>query len=171
LIVEDHEDSREGYAQYFRYRGVRVVTAADGREALDLASRLSPDVVVMDLAMPRMNGWKAIQELRARSRTRDVRILALSAHAAYEDEMKAWRSGTDAFRAKPCMPDELLEEIERLLQRTGGGPAGAAGSGSGGRSPSRTTSRGRRSVESGGKGNELRHGLPRRRVRAPRPPR
>jgi two-component system cell cycle response regulator DivK len=129
LIVEDHEDSREGYAGYFRFKGIRVVTAADGREALDLAARLSPDVIVMDLAMPRMSGWTAIQRLKSQRRTRHIRILALTAYASYEDEMKAWRAGSDAFRAKPCVPDELLDEIRRLLAKRGGssGPAGGSG--------------------------------------------
>jgi two-component system cell cycle response regulator DivK len=139
LIVEDHEDSREGYAGFFRYKGVRVVTAADGREALDLAARLVPDVIVMDLAMPRMNGWTAIERLKSQSRTKHIPVLALSAHAGYEDEMKAWGAGTNAFRAKPCLPDELLDEIRRLLGGSGRGPAGSQGSGRAprGRVPSR----------------------------------
>jgi two-component system, cell cycle response regulator DivK len=144
LLVEDHEDSREGYAGYFRFKGVRVITAGDGREALDLAVRLSPDVIVMDLAMPRMSGWTAIQRLKSQPRTKHIRILALTAYASYEDEMKAWRAGSDAFRAKPCVPDELLAEIQRLLVRGGGpGPSGIAGRGAGrtGAVPRRRASR------------------------------
>jgi DNA-binding response OmpR family regulator len=144
LLVEDHDDSREGYASYFRFRGLRVMTAIDGREALDLATRLSPDIIVMDLGLPRMDGWTAIRELRSQPRTSGVKILTLSAHSSDEEVRHAWSSGTDAFRAKPCLPNELLDEIWRLLRRPQGGSSdgGSPGRGRGsgrtrGRSPRR----------------------------------
>jgi CheY-like chemotaxis protein len=144
LLVEDNDDARQGYLEYFRFKGRMMVAAVDGREALDLAARMRPDVIVMDLAMPRMGGWTAIRKLKSRIRTAQIPILALSAYASDEDQERAFRAGADAFRAKPCLPHELVDEIQGLLRRHGGGgsPPGRKR-----RTPPRTGPRRRRSTD------------------------
>jgi len=116
LLVEDNEDARRAYGDYFRYCGILMVTAVDGREALDMVARLDPDVIVMDLAMPRMDGWTAIRHLKSRFRSARIPILALSAHATDDDQERAQRAGANVFRAKPCLPHELVAEIKTLLR-------------------------------------------------------
>jgi CheY-like chemotaxis protein len=116
LVVEDYADAREMYAEYLRFTGFRVAEARNGQEALARAQELRPDVVLMDLALPLMDGWEATRRLRVDPRTSQVLIVALTGHALAGHAEGARRAGCDAFVTKPCLPDDLVDVIRRLLE-------------------------------------------------------
>jgi CheY-like chemotaxis protein len=118
LVVEDYVDAREMYRDYLTFAGFRVETAADGYEALEKARELRPDLILMDLALPVLDGWEATRRLRADPATADLKIVALSAHALATEGRRAKEAGCDGFIAKPCLPQELAEEISRILAIT-----------------------------------------------------
>lgn len=115
LVVEDYPDAREMYAEYLRFSGFRVAEARNGEEALEKSFSLMPDVVLMDLALPLMDGWEATRRLKGDERTAHIIIVALTGHALAGHAEGARRAGCDAFVTKPCLPDELVDEIRRLL--------------------------------------------------------
>lgn len=115
LLVEDFADAREMYRDYLEFSGFRVETAGDGREAIDKARSCRPDLVLMDLSLPGIDGWEATRILKADPATRTVPIVALSAHAMAPEGQRASDAGCDGFIAKPCLPQELVEEITRYL--------------------------------------------------------
>src|SRR5512141_2186103 len=116
LIVEDFDDAREMYRDYLEFSGFRVETARDGREAIDKATALQPDLVLMDLSLPGIDGWEATRLLKADPATRDILIVALSAHALAAEGQRARSAGCDGFIAKPCLPSDLVEEILKYLK-------------------------------------------------------
>ncbi len=115
LVVEDYPDAREMYAEYLRFSGFRVAEARNGEEALEQAFTLLPDVVLMDLALPLMDGWEATRRLKSDRRTAHILVVALTGHALAGHAEGARRAGCDAFVTKPCLPDDLVDEIRRLL--------------------------------------------------------
>jgi len=115
LIVDDYQDAREMYAEYFQMSGFRVAQAKNGNEALSQARSLRPDLVLMDLSLPGMDGWEATRVLKADDTTKDILIVALTGHALGVASEAARQAGCDAFVTKPCLPDELLVEVRRLL--------------------------------------------------------
>jgi CheY-like chemotaxis protein len=117
LVVEDYQDAREMYAAYLQFSGFDVAEAANGVEAVEKTTELLPDIVLMDLALPRMDGWEATRRLKADPRTRDIPIVALTGHALAGHAEGAREAGCDAFVTKPCLPDALVAEIRRLLDR------------------------------------------------------
>jgi CheY-like chemotaxis protein len=119
LVVEDYQDAREMYAAYLQFSGFDVAEAANGVEAVEKTTELLPDIVLMDLALPRMDGWEATRRLKADPRTRDIPIVALTGHALAGHAEGAREAGCDAFVTKPCLPDALVAEIRRLLDRPG----------------------------------------------------
>ncbi len=116
LVVDDYEDAREMYAEYLELSGFRTIQAGDGMEALEKASRLLPDVVLMDLSLPVMNGCEATHRLKSDPRTQHIPVVALTGHSEGEHSDEAKRAGCDAFVVKPCMPDHLVSELQRVLQ-------------------------------------------------------
>jgi len=117
LLVEDYEDAREMYAEMFRLTGYRVVCARDGQEALDRASAERFDVIVMDIALPKVDGIRAIETLRSKPETKTTVVIALSATVGDQIHAAAIAAGADMFYEKPCPPDHLEEEIRKLLAR------------------------------------------------------
>jgi two-component system cell cycle response regulator DivK len=115
LIVDDFEDNRAMYAQFLTFSGFRVVEAANGKEALDKASALLPDLVVMDLSLPVMDGWEVTRRLKSDDRTRKTLVLALTGHALGRHSERAREAGCDGFVTKPCLPEDLIVEIRRML--------------------------------------------------------
>jgi two-component system, cell cycle response regulator DivK len=115
LIVDDFTDNREMYAQYLAFRGFRVAEAADGHEALQKAMELLPDLVVMDLSLPGLDGWEATRRLKRDSRTKGIPVVALTGHALDGHSQTAKEAGCDSFLIKPCQPQELELEIRRVL--------------------------------------------------------
>jgi len=119
LLVDDYQDGREMYADSLRFAGYRTLEASSGPEALDLALDRRPSLILMDLSLPGIDGWEVTARLKKDARTRHIPIVALTAHALQEERERAERAGCDAFVAKPCLPEELLAEVQRLLAPRG----------------------------------------------------
>jgi two-component system cell cycle response regulator DivK len=118
LVVDDYEDNRQMYGELLAYAGFQVVEARDGAEALRTALRVLPDLIVMDLSLPVIDGWEATRRLKRDDRTRHIPILALTGHApeglAGHSE-GAHEAGCDGFLAKPCSPERLLEMVHEVI--------------------------------------------------------
>jgi two-component system cell cycle response regulator DivK len=115
LVVEDFDDAREMYRDYLEFSGFCVETARNGREAIDKVRSCQPDLVLMDLSLPGIDGWEATRLLKAAPDTNHVLIVALSAHALAAEGERARAAGCDGFIAKPCLPPDLVREISRYL--------------------------------------------------------
>jgi CheY-like chemotaxis protein len=113
LFVEDDRHTRDGYAAYLTDRGYDVVPAATGAGALKLAALLAPDVVVLDMALPDIDGWEVARQLKAGERTKTVPIIALTGADLPHERASAMRAGCDRHLAKPCDPAVLLDAIQR----------------------------------------------------------
>jgi two-component system, cell cycle response regulator DivK len=118
LIVDDVSDNREAYAEYLRFRGFRTVEAATGSEAIDQARAHVPDVILLDLRLPDIDGLEVSRYVRATEPLHHSKIIAVSAAVFPADIADALNSGCDLFLQKPCLPDTLVAEIERLLEQT-----------------------------------------------------
>jgi CheY-like chemotaxis protein len=121
LVVDDFQDNREMFAEFLSLSGFRVAEAATGREAIDRGFELLPDVILMDLSLPELDGWEATRQLKNDPRTRHIPIVALTGHALADHSREAREAGCDAFLTKPCLPEVLVVEIRKMLDRR---PAG-----------------------------------------------
>ena len=115
LVVEDYQDAREMYAEYLQYSGFRVAEAKNGNEAVAQARSLRPDLILMDLSLPGMDGWEATRVLKADEATKHIPIVALTGHALAGASEGARKAGCDSFVTKPCLPDDLVVEVKRML--------------------------------------------------------
>jgi CheY-like chemotaxis protein len=115
LLVDDLDDTRAMYAEYLLRSGYRVVQAADGARALTLARDLLPDVVVMDMALPVLDGWAAVRRLKSDPQTGVIPVVALTGYTAASHVRRAREAGCDAFLSKPCLPSALLAIVRDLL--------------------------------------------------------
>jgi len=122
LIVDDYEDNRDMYSQYLQFAGMRVAEAANGTEALAKTSELMPDLIVMGLSLPGVDGWQATRKIKQNPKTRDILVLALTGHALEGASEGARAAGCDAFLTKPCLPEDLHREIQRMLGADGARP-------------------------------------------------
>jgi CheY-like chemotaxis protein len=122
LVVDDFQDNREMYAEYLAYCGFRVIEAKNGKEAIEQAFAQSPNVIIMDLSLPVMDGWEATRRLKADGRTKSIPVIALTGHALQGHSKGALDAGCDAFVAKPCLPDQLVLEIKRMLGTSASAP-------------------------------------------------
>lgn len=120
LVVDDVAHGREIFAEYLEFRGFRVATAADGLEALDKAFELLPDIILMDLSLPQLDGWEATRRLKGDERTKTIPIIALTAHALASAHDKAMAAGCDSVVTKPCVPRDLEAEVRRQLAARSG---------------------------------------------------
>ena len=116
LLAEDFEDARDVYAFYLRREGFAVQDLPDGDRVLPLALEMQPDVVVLDLSLPGMDGYALAAALRADPTTAHIPIVVLSAHAYPEDEQRAREAGATAFLRKPCLPGELADTLKRVSE-------------------------------------------------------
>jgi CheY-like chemotaxis protein len=116
LLVEDYDDAREMYRDYLEFAGFQVDTARDGHEALEQARRHNPDLVLMDLSLPGLDGWEATRILKKDPATSHLIVVALSAHALSAEGDRARAAGCDGFIAKPCLPHDLVEQITEYLK-------------------------------------------------------
>ncbi|MFD5570130.1 response regulator [Streptomyces cadmiisoli] len=138
LVVDDNKVIRQLIRVNLELEGLEVVTAADGAECLDVVHQVQPDVVTLDVVMPRLDGLRTAARLRADPRTRDLPLAIVSACTQYEVEA-GLDVGVDAFLSKPFEPDELVQLVGRLMERRGhgedgdgeGGGAGEPGVGGG----------------------------------------
>jgi two-component system, cell cycle response regulator DivK len=117
FVVEDDEAVRMMVTTYLQRSGFTVVTASDGVEALLLLRSMHPDLIVMDMGLPKLNGWQTTQRLRARRDTAQIPIIALTAYALDNDRQRALAIGCNAFEPKPIDFDSLLTTINTLLAR------------------------------------------------------
>jgi two-component system cell cycle response regulator DivK len=115
LIVDDYEDNRRMFAEYLRLAGFRTEVAGNGTQGLAMASALHPEVIVMDLAMPDLDGFEVTRRLRAAEGTRQIPVIALTAYPMGYSRHAALEAGCDAYLTKPCGPRQLVAEIRRLL--------------------------------------------------------
>jgi two-component system, cell cycle response regulator DivK len=115
LIVDDIEDNRVLYAEYLAHHGMRVDEAVDGEDALEKIATLLPDLVVMDLSMPRLDGWEATRRIKANAEWRHIPVLVVTGHALEQDVRRAREAGCDALCTKPCLPEDLLAHVNELL--------------------------------------------------------
>jgi len=118
FIVDDFKDNREMYAYFLSEQGFRVTEASDGEEAVAKASQLQPDLIVMDLSLPGIDGLEATRRLKAGEKTRHIPVVILTAY----DIATAAPEGCEGFLTKPCLPDQMISEINRVLahHREGG---------------------------------------------------
>lgn len=115
LIVEDNEMNRDMLSRRLKRKGYDIEVAVDGQEGVDKATDLMPDIVLMDMSLPIMDGWKATKTLRGKEATAALKIIALTAHAMEGDRQKALKAGCDDYDTKPIDLKRLLGKIEALL--------------------------------------------------------
>jgi two-component system cell cycle response regulator DivK len=120
LVVDDYTDAREMYSDFLVFSGFRVAEAKDGVEALQKAIEIGPDIILMDLSLPGVDGWEATRRLKQDDRTRHIPVVALTGHALAGDAQTALKAGCDAFITKPCLPADLVVEVRRMLERAAG---------------------------------------------------
>lgn len=115
LLVEDNEMNRDMLSRRLERKGYRVITAPDGVQGTALARSESPDLILMDMSLPVMNGWEATRSLKADRTTRHIPVIALTAHALATDRVKAIEAGCDDYDTKPVDFGRLQEKINGLL--------------------------------------------------------
>lgn len=116
LLVEDIEDNRDMLTRRLTRHDYKVTAAVDGEQALELASTTNPDLILMDMSLPKMDGWEVTRRLRAESATAQVRIIALTAHAMKGDEERAMQAGCNDYDTKPVDLTRLLAKMKRQLE-------------------------------------------------------
>lgn len=119
VLVEDNEFNRDMLSRRLIKRGYEVLMAEDGSQGVELVRRERPDVVLMDMSLPVMDGWEATRTLKADEQTRHIPVIALTAHAMKGDEDKARAAGCDDFDTKPVDLPRILGKIEAMLARGG----------------------------------------------------
>ena len=115
LLVEDNEDNRIVYATMLKHYGYRVVETANGEDVVEIAREENPDLVLMDISLPGIDGWTATQRLRDEEETSHIPVVAVTAHALPEDRAKAEAVDCNGYLTKPCEPRRLLEEVQRII--------------------------------------------------------
>ena len=115
LIVEDNELNRDMLSRRLIKKGYAVIIAVNGKEAIDKSIEEKPDIILMDLSLPIINGWDATREIKSNQETSNIPIIALTAHAMAEDRKKALDAGCDEYDTKPIEFDGLLKKINRLV--------------------------------------------------------
>ena len=115
LVVEDHEMNRDMLTRRLERKGYSVITAQDGAEGCELARTKNPDIILMDISLPIMNGWEATQRIKSDPLTRRIPIVILTAHALATDRAKAFEMGCDDYDTKPVDFFRLMQKIEKLL--------------------------------------------------------
>jgi two-component system cell cycle response regulator DivK len=115
LLVEDNEMNRDMLSRRLARKGYEVAIAVDGQQGIDMAHSQTPDLILMDMSLPVVDGWEATRQLKAAAETKAIPVIALTAHAMVGDREKAVEAGCDDFDTKPIELPRLLEKIEALL--------------------------------------------------------
>ncbi len=116
LVVEDNADNREVIRTVLNHHGYEVVEAVNGAEGIEKAGSQKPDIILMDLSLPIMDGWEATRRLKADDELKNIPVIAITAHAMSGDEAKALKHGCDGYLAKPCTPRSVIDIIEKYLK-------------------------------------------------------
>ena len=119
LIVEDNELNLDMLVRRLARKGYEVVSAVDGEQGLSMATTEQPDLILMDMSLPGMDGWEATRQIKANPVTQLIPVIALTAHAMVGDREKALRAGCDDYDTKPVEFQRLLEKMENLLVNVG----------------------------------------------------
>lgn len=117
LLVEDNEMNRDMLSRRLSKKGYEIIVATDGKQGVDTALRARPDLILMDMSLPEIDGWEATRQLKAQTDMRAIPIIALTAHAMSGDKEKALKAGCDDYDTKPVDLARLVEKIEALLKR------------------------------------------------------
>jgi len=117
LLVEDNELNRDMLSRRLIKKGFTVLSAVNGKEGIDKSITEKPDIILMDLSLPIINGWDATKQIKANEATSSIPIIALTAHAMAEDRKKALDAGCDEYDTKPIEFEGLLEKINKLIGR------------------------------------------------------
>ena len=117
LLVEDNEENRDGLSRHLRRKGFEVLVAADGRQGIDVARAEAPDLILIDMSLPVLDGWEATRQLKAGAATGRIPVIALTAHAMAGDRERALEAGCDDYDTKPIEFPRLLMKIESLLEK------------------------------------------------------
>ena len=128
LLVEDNEENRDGLSRHLRRKGFEVLVAVDGRQGVEAARTAAPDLILMDMSLPVLDGWEATRQLKAAPETRHIPVIALTAHAMAGDREKALQAGCDEYDTKPVEFARLLGKIQAFLANPPA-PAGAEANG------------------------------------------
>ncbi len=115
LLVEDYADAREMYGEYLEFAGFQVEMACNGVEAIEKAQERPPDVILMDMSLPLMNGWEATRHLKGAAQTKDIPVVALTGHVLPQHSAQADEAGCDSFVTKPCLPTDVVKHVRELL--------------------------------------------------------
>lgn len=115
LLVEDNEMNRDMLSRRLERKGFEVVMAVDGQAGVDMAASTNPDIILMDLSLPVMDGWEATRCIKANPATKNIPVIALTAHAMSGDEEKAREAGCDDYDTKPVNLNRLLEKMANLI--------------------------------------------------------
>lgn len=118
LLVEDNEDNRIIYATALRFAGYEVIEAITGTEGVHFARTRRPDLILMDISVPELDGWEATAIIKADPETKHIPVVAVTAHALPGDEARSREAGCDGYLAKPIAPAKLLVEVDRWFGRT-----------------------------------------------------
>ncbi len=120
LVVEDNEENRDSLSRRLQRRGFEVLVAVDGRVGVELAKAEKPDLILMDMNMPEVDGWEATRQVKADPSLAEVPVIALTAHAMTGDRERAMDAGCTDYHTKPIEFPKLLAQIEAILQKKGG---------------------------------------------------
>ena len=123
LLVEDNEVNRDMLSRRLEKRGYQMVVAVDGKQCVALAQSELPDLILMDMSLPEIDGWEATRQVKASDATRHIPVLALTAHAMAGDREKCLAAGCNEYETKPIQLPRLLEKIEALLGKTASQPS------------------------------------------------
>lgn len=115
LVADDDWDNRTILTETLLAHGFEVVQAVNGLEVLEIVEKEKPNLIILDLSMPKMDGWQVVAKLKSATPTRDLPVIAFTAHAMEGDEQKAKQAGCDYYFTKPCAPKKILEKIEGWL--------------------------------------------------------
>lgn len=121
LVVEDNEMNMEVLTRFLRRDGHSVISAGDGRQAVQSARSEAPDIILMDLSLPEMDGWEATRRIRDNPLTRHIPVIALTAHSTSADVRRAVEAGCDHYETKPLEYERLMKKIMGMLERNGKG--------------------------------------------------
>ena len=117
LLIEDNEMNRDMLSRRLERKGYEVLIAVDGEEGVNMAEAEHPELILMDISLPAMDGWEATRQIKTSSKTQDIPIIALTAHAMPGDRERCFKAGCDGYDTKPIDMMRLLEMIEKLLDK------------------------------------------------------